>query len=75
MVCPWALLMVIAKLNRIGNYFLLNLKGSDMSSEGDKGILGMKTLVPACCPPTISVSFALFWNALIINLVPLHNPL
>jgi len=59
MVCPYALLMVIAKLRRIGNCFLLSLKGSEISSDGDIGILGRNTILPACCPPTISASIAL----------------
>ena len=56
------LLIVIAKLNRMGNCFFLNLNGRVRSSEGDIGILGMNTLLPACCPLTISASIVLFWN-------------
>src|SRR4051812_43124997 len=67
--------MVIAKLRRMGNCFLLNLKGSEVSSYGDIGILGMNTLFPACSPPTIFASIALSWKALIISRVPLHRPL
>ena len=56
--------MVMAKLRRTGNYFLLNLKESGISSEGRIGILGMKTLFPVCCPPTIWASIALGCGAL-----------
>ena len=41
-VCPCALLTVIAKLSRIGNCFRLNWKGNISSSEGHKGIQGRK---------------------------------
>ena len=64
--------MVMAKLRRTGNCFLLNLKGSDISSEGAIGILGMNTLFPTCCPPTIWASIALDCIALTISLVPLQ---
>lgn len=57
--CPRDLLLVTAKHRRIANYFLLNLKGREISSEGHKGILRMNTLLSACCPPTISSSIAL----------------
>jgi len=75
MVCPCNLFMVMAKLNRTRNCFLLNLKGREISSEGDSGGLGMKTLFRASCTPTISASIALFCNALNISLVSLHNQL
>lgn len=39
---PWALFIVIAKLNLIENCFRLNLKGSVISSEKDRGILWIK---------------------------------
>jgi hypothetical protein len=55
-VWPYALLIDIAKLRCTGNCFLLNLKGSDRSSDGEKRILGMKTMSPACVPLTISTS-------------------
>uniref|UniRef100_A0A0A9ADI2 Uncharacterized protein n=1 Tax=Arundo donax TaxID=35708 RepID=A0A0A9ADI2_ARUDO len=48
--------MVMAELRRIGNCFLLNLKGSMSSSEGYIGILGRNTRFLACCPPIISAS-------------------
>jgi hypothetical protein len=51
--------MVIAKLRRIGNCFLLNLKESTSSSDRYKGILGRNTRFLACCPPIISASIAL----------------
>jgi hypothetical protein len=49
-IWPCALLIVIVKLRRTGNYFLLNLKGSERSSDGHNRILGMKTMSPACVP-------------------------
>ena len=73
-VWPWALFIVIPKLSLIGNYFLLKLKGSEISSDGDKGILGIKTRFPACCPFTISQSIALSSKAFTISRVPLHSP-
>jgi hypothetical protein len=63
-VCPCALLIVIVKLRRTGNCFLLNLKGRDRSSEGDKGILGMNTLHLAFVPLTIYASIICLSNAL-----------
>jgi hypothetical protein len=39
--------IVIAKLRCIGNCFLLNMKGREISSEGDRGILGMNTILRA----------------------------
>jgi len=39
MVCAWDLFMAMAKLNLTGN--LLNLKGREISSEGDNDSLGM----------------------------------
>ena len=59
-VCPYALLTVITKLNRIGNCFCLNWKGNTSSSNGHKGIRGRKTRFPACCPNTISASMVFF---------------
>ena len=59
MVYPYDLLMTVVKLKRIGNCFILKLKGKDISSEGDKGISGMNSFLVACCPPTISASIAL----------------
>ena len=41
-VCPCALLMVIAKPSRIGNCFRLNWKGNISSSHGHKGMRGRK---------------------------------
>ena len=70
-----ALLIVMAKLNLIGNCFCLNLNGSVMSSDGDIGIWGIKILLSACCPFTISQSIALSANSLTIKWVPLHSPL
>jgi hypothetical protein len=52
----------IESLVRPGNWFLLNLKGSEILSKGDKGIVGMKTLLCTCYPPTISTSIALSRN-------------
>src|SRR5438105_21597 len=43
-VCPYTLLIVIVKLSCTGNFSLLNLKGRERSLDGDKGILGIKTL-------------------------------
>ena len=59
-VCPYDLLTVIAKLNRIGNCFRLNWKGNISSSDGHKGIRGRKTRFSACCPNTISASMVFF---------------
>jgi hypothetical protein len=42
------------------NCFLLNFNGRVRSSEGDIGILGMNTLLPACYSLTISASIVLF---------------
>ncbi|XBI84545.1 hypothetical protein VPH35_092836 [Triticum aestivum] len=75
MVCPCALLIVMAKLSLIGNCFLLNLKGNISSSDGQRGIRGRNTLLPACCPSTISASMAFLWKPRTTSLVPLHNPL
>ena len=47
-VWPCALLTVIAKLSRIGNYFRLNWKGNISSSGGHKGMRDRKTRFPAC---------------------------
>jgi hypothetical protein len=63
-VWPCALLIVIAKLRRTGNYFLFNLKGSDRSLDGENGIIGTNTLSPACVPLTISVSIICLSTAL-----------
>ena len=61
-VCPCALLTVIAKLSRIGNCFRLNWKGNISSFDGHNGIRGRKPRFPACYPNTISVSMVFFWN-------------
>jgi hypothetical protein len=73
-VWPYALLIVIAKLKRTGNCFLLNFKGSDKSLDGDNGILGMKSLSRACVPLTISSSNICLLTALTTKQVPLHKP-
>ena len=59
-VCPCALLTIIAKLSRIGNCFRLNWKGNISSSDGHKGIRGRKNCFPTCCPNTISASMVFF---------------
>jgi hypothetical protein len=74
-VWPCALLIVIVKLRRSGNYFLLNLKGSDRSSDRDNGILGMKTLSLAFVPLTISASNMCLSTTLTTKRVPFHKPL
>jgi hypothetical protein len=67
---PCALLIVIMKLRHTGNYFLLNLKGNDRSSDGDNGILGMKTLSPACVR---TKTWWLAWNKVRPCLVRLNR--
>ncbi|XBH64166.1 hypothetical protein VPH35_117992 [Triticum aestivum] len=67
--------MVIAKLSLIGNCFLLNLNGNMSFSDGQRGIRGRKTLLPACCPITISASMVFLSKPLTTSLVPLHSPL
>ncbi|XBI32719.1 hypothetical protein VPH35_056134 [Triticum aestivum] len=67
--------MVRAKLSLTGNCFLLNLNGNISSSDGQRGIRGRNTLLPACWPSTISASIAFLMNPRTISLVPLHNPL
>jgi hypothetical protein len=74
-VWPCALLIVFMKLKCMRNYFLLNLKGSDRSSDGDNRILGMKTLSPACVPLIISTSNISLSTALTTIRVPLHKAL
>jgi hypothetical protein len=74
-IWPCALLIVIAKLKHTGNCFFLNLKGSDRSSDGDNGILGMKTLSPTCVPLTIYASNICLSTTLTTKRVPLHKPL
>ena len=61
-VCPCALLTVIAKLSQIWNCFRLNWKGNISSSDWHKGIRGRKTRFPACCHNTIPASMVFFWN-------------
>jgi hypothetical protein len=73
-VCPCNLLMVIAKLSRIGNCFRLNWKGNISSSDRHEGMRGRKTRFPACYPNTISASMVFFWNTRMISLVPLQSP-
>jgi hypothetical protein len=73
-VCPCALLMVVAKLSQIGNYFRLNWKGIISLSDEHKDMRGKKTIFLVCCPNTISVSMVFFWNPRIISLVPLQSP-
>jgi hypothetical protein len=63
-VWPCALLIIITRLRRMRNCFLLNLKGSDRSSNGDIRILGMNTLSLACVPLTISASIICLSTAL-----------
>jgi hypothetical protein len=74
-VWPCAFLIVIVKLRRTRNCFLLTLKGSDMSSDGDNRILRMKTLSPTCVPLTISASYICLLTTLKTKWVPLHKPL
>jgi hypothetical protein len=74
-VWPYALLIVIVMLRHMGNYFLLNLKGSDRSSDGDIGILGMNTLSRASVLLTIFASIICLSIALTTKRVPLHKPL
>jgi hypothetical protein len=75
MVWPCALLIVIAKLSLIRNYFLFNLNDSVTSSEGERGIHGRKTRLPACWPLTISASIELLPQPLTTKRVPLQRPL
>jgi hypothetical protein len=69
------LLIVIVKLSLIGNCFLFNLNGSVPSSEGESGILGRKTHLPACWLLTISASIELLPKPLTTKWVPLQRPL
>jgi hypothetical protein len=50
------------------------LKRSEISSNGDIGILVMNTLFPWCWPPMISTSIVLSYKALTVSLVSLHEP-
>jgi hypothetical protein len=64
MVWPSALFMAIAKLRWIENCFRLNLKESEISSNGDSRNEHPLALLPAWWPLTISLSITLSWNML-----------
>ena len=72
-VCPWALLLDIAKHGLIGNWHLLRVNGSSVS-DGVIVILHINTCFPLFTPLAISNSSTLspsFWT---INQVPFHSP-
>ena len=54
-VCPWDLLMVIAKAGCIENWRQLKVKGR-LAFEGDRVIWEMKAWVPSCFSEMISAS-------------------
>ncbi|XBH90983.1 hypothetical protein VPH35_082494 [Triticum aestivum] len=65
----------MAKLSLTGNCFLLNLNGNMSLLDGHRGIRGRNTLLPACCPITISASMAFLSKPRTTSLVLLHRPL
>ena len=73
-VWPYALLIVIAKHNRIGNCILLNGRGNFSSSDVSSGILGMNTCVFLKSPLDIVALITCDLKSLHIKRVPLHNP-
>ena len=72
-VCPYALLTVMAKLSLMGNCFLLNWNGNILSSEGHNEICGRKIRFPAWSPTIISASMVFRWNPRTTSLVPLQS--
>ena len=68
--CPWALLIVMAKANLMGNCRRLKLKGRSL---GMMGILGMKTFSPLPHPVRIVASIRFESRALIMSRVPLQS--
>ena len=74
-VWPWDLLIVIAKATLTGNVRLLHSKGNSLSL-GLRLILGIKTVLFLCSPPTILHSRRWFQcNFWKINRVPLQRPI
>ena len=67
------LVMIITKLKRTRNCFLLNLNRYPSSFVRLKGICGMKTCLPICCPIAISVKITCFPKSRHTILVPLQR--
>lgn len=67
---PCALLMVIAKARRKGNWSRLNWNGKSLEIIGIRGI---STSSPLNLPPMIVASIKFGEQFLMVNLVPLHN--
>jgi len=73
-VWPWLLLIVIANATRTGNWWQRKTNGQSVP-EGDMMMQGMNTHLSTLYPVMISISMTRWPNLLIINLVPLHNPI
>lgn len=74
MVCPYDLFIVIEKLSRTGNCFLLRTKGSPSLANVFILILGKKARFPVLLPIKISTSNIFINKPRHNNRVPLHNP-
>ena len=72
-VCPCALLMVMAKAARTGNWRRCSVNGSVLSEDCMR-MCGMNTLLPACLPVLISQSSTLRCMTLASRRVPLAMP-
>ena len=73
-VWPCVLFIVIAKLNRIGNWDNLKWKGYPSFSASERGILGSNTCFPAYFHVIISADITFDSKPLHIILVPLQSP-
>ncbi len=73
-VWPWLLLIVITNAIQIGNWWWCKTNGQSVP-EGDMMMRGVNTHLPTLFPMMISASMTHWPNLLIINLVPLHNPI
>ena len=69
-VCPWALIIVIAKQRRKGNCKRLNWNGIS-AVDGISGLRGMKATFPKAGPCSMITSITFAWHALTRHQVPL----
>ena len=72
-LCPCALLIVIAKHSPIGNFLLFILNGKDVS-DGVKPILGINPIFPICDPLVSFTLNTLWFIDNICKVVPLQSP-
>ena len=72
-VCPWALLIVIANANRIGNCRLVIVKGYALLVLS-MDIRGIKTSFPLCTPNEILQHSTLLDILVTVSRVPLNSP-